>query len=168
MINKDFVVPSFLSDKILKVSKINSVGKITPKKDGFTVKVNYDLPKEEPLKDDEVIIMEENGEKILYDDWKEKDFGYDEEENHVPDYKTSDDQRFMTETKKTDCISDEPPVSEAQLKSVARMAKGLRRAEARVVLDNLPIDLIFEKIGKELAQYDSFKTAVTKAMDIIK
>lgn len=59
-------------------------------------------------------------------------------------------------------------ISPAQLESIARWARGLRIEEAAVVIDNLPLDLIFAKIGKELEKSKKFTDAIKGAMDIIK
>lgn len=62
----------------------------------------------------------------------------------------------------------ERKVSSAQLNSIAQWARGLRREEAIVVIDNLPLDLIFTKIGQELEKNKKFTEAITSAMNIIK
>ena len=82
-----------------------------------------------------------------------------EEENFEDDKVCSESKEEKVEDKK---------VSPAQLQSVAQWAKGLRREEAIVVLDNIPLDLIFAKIGKELEKNKRFTEAITNAMDIIK
>ena len=62
----------------------------------------------------------------------------------------------------------EKRVSSAQLNSIAQWARGLRREEAQIVIDNLPLDLIFSKIGEELEKNKKFTEAITSAMSIIK
>ena len=63
---------------------------------------------------------------------------------------------------------EEKKVSSAQLNSIAQWARGLRREEAQIVIDNLPLDLIFTKIGQELEKNKKFTEAITSAMSIIK
>ena len=65
-------------------------------------------------------------------------------------------------------IQEEKKIPVAQLNSIAQWARGLRREEAKVAIDNLPLDLIFEKIGRELEKNKKFIEAVTTAMDIVK
>ena len=62
----------------------------------------------------------------------------------------------------------EKKIGTVQLESVAQWTKGLRREEMLVVIDNLPLDLLFEKIGRELEKNKRFIEAVTNAMDIVK
>lgn len=59
-------------------------------------------------------------------------------------------------------------VSEAQLKDVARMARALRPEEIRTVLDNIPVNYIYDKIGQVLETNRKFNEAIMKATDIIK
>lgn len=135
--------------------------------------LNFVIPKfvnlndwEQSPKPNEEVPVKENDEPIIFteEEWaqlpkaNDGDFGYDEN-----DFK---DISSVKENVTSD--SKEAKISPAQLESIARWARGLRREEAAVVIDNLPLDLIFAKIGKELEKSKKFTDAIKGAMDIIK
>lgn len=58
-------------------------------------------------------------------------------------------------------------MTKADIEHLKNVTEALTREEAIVVLNYLPIDLIFARVGAELEKNRRFANAVTKAMSII-
>lgn len=90
----------------------------------------------------------------------------------VPDFSNSEKELILSEEEWGEICQNsdkvERKISTAQLNSIAQWTKGLRPEEVLVVIDNLPLDLLFAKIGKELEKNKKFTEAITNAMSIIK
>lgn len=127
--------------------------------------LNFVIPKfgtsneEETIKECEEPIIFSEEEWAQLPKANDGDFGYDE--NDFKDISSAKENMAAAKAK-------EAKISPAQLESIARWARGLRIEEAAVVIDNLPLDLIFAKIGKELEKSKKFTDAIKGAMDIIK
>jgi len=162
--NKDeFVIPAFLNkDKSSKVKAVNIENdeRIKEVMEGDCVDSGVD-PGLDP---DEVIFVE--GE----DDFVKEAMTTSTDEllkdgkwHEIP---------TMTSYSEPMIFHEEPvkknTVSEAQLKDVARMARALRPEEIRTVLDNIPVNYIYDKIGQVLETNRKFNEAIMKATDIIK
>ena len=102
--------------------------------------------------EDEVIIVEEEGNYIC---------------EETPTLKESANKMNM-EDSSIRSLSNKEKVSDAQLKDVARMARALRPEEIRTVLDNIPVNYIYDKIGQVLETNRKFNEAIMKATDIIR
>ena len=152
----DFTIPTFLKkDKTSKVKAVN----LTNKKgiDDFINNENGLTP----VADDEDILKQAIEETPGFNE----DYGFDEEE----DYYIYDEGDNIAADKSHSIVSDTSDnVTQAQLESVARIARALRPQEIEVVLDNIPITYIFDKIGKELEKNRKFSEAILNATDIIK
>lgn len=151
----DFTIPTFLKkDKTSKVKAVN----LTNKKriNDFINNENGWTPIADP--EDEIIARQKP-------DPEDEDYGFDEEEDYYI-YEEGDN----IATDKNCCIDSDTSdnVTQAQLESVARIARALRPQEIEVVLDNIPITYIFDKIGKELEKNRKFSEAILNATDIIK
>ena len=181
----EFVIPDFLNKKNNKL-KVNSIIKTEkPVKEDFGAELEK-ISEEDKIIFDE--LMKLNDSKVKFE---RKDDGsieaslpddriiFFEPEEGIEDdipitnWRTSDIEPYMNEKIKPSDLKNgkvdvEENVTSAQLHSIAQWARGLRRKEAEVVLDNLPLDLIFTKIGKELEKNKRFAESITKAMDIIK
>lgn len=140
MKNNDFVIPTFLKkDKSSKVKAINIHNTNRIKDFMKDPEVGDCIP--DP--DEEEIILSEDEINYIKED--EKTVKYAENRN-----------------------VNEQHVSEAQLKSIERMAKALRPEEIKVILNNIPVKYIYDKIGEELDKCYKFNAAILEATDIIK
>ena len=137
--NNDFVVPNFLKKD--KTSSVKAINLINEKRIDDFVNDEDGRKREEETMD------------------RDADYSFDEEEEY---YICNEDDTI----KEPECTSGS--VSKAQLESVARVARAFRPEEIEVVLDNIPINYIFDKIGKELEKNRRFSEAILNATDIIK
>lgn len=141
MKNNDFVIPTFLKkDKSSKVKAIN-IHNINRIKDFMKDPEVGDCI---PDPDEEEIILSEDEINYIKED--EKAIKYTANRN----------------------ANEQHVVSEAQLKSIERMAKALRPEEIKVILNNIPVKYIYDKIGEELDKCYKFNAAILEATDIIK
>lgn len=141
MKNNDFVIPTFLKkDKSSKVKAINIHNTNHIKDFMKDPEVGDCIP--DPDEEEEIILSED---EINYIKEDEKAVKYAENRN-----------------------ANEQHVSEAQLKSIERMAKALRPEEIKVILNNIPVRYIYDKIGEELDKCYKFNAAILEATDIIK
>lgn len=155
----DFTIPTFLKkDKTSKVKAVN----LTNKKriDDFINNENGWTP----VADDEDILKQAIEETPGFNE----DYGFDEEDEfyvYDEDDNIAADENRCIDPDENRCADN---VTQAQLESVARIARALRPQEIEVVLDNIPITYIFDKIGKELEKNRKFSEAILNATDIIK
>lgn len=152
----DFVIPAFLNkDKTSKIKAINMVN------DEHIKEVMEGDCVDSGLDPDEVIFVEGEDEFV-------------KEAMTTPTDELLKDGKWHeipTMVCKEPIIFKEDPenkISEAQLKDVARMARALRPDEIRTVLDNIPVNYIYDKIGQVLETNRRFNEAIMKATDIIK
>ena len=147
MKNNDFVIPTFLKkDKSSKVKAINIHNTNRIKDFMKEPEVGDCIP--DPDEEEEIILSED-------------EINYIKEDEKAVKYAAAI-------TKEKDAISNEQHVSEAQLKSIERMAKALRPEEIKVILNNIPVKYIYDKIGEELDKCYKFNAAILEATDIIK
>lgn len=149
MKNNDFVIPTFLKkDKSSKVKAINIHNTNRIKDFMKDPEVGDCIP--DPDEEEEIILSEDEINYIKEDEKAVKQVG----------------SLIYTDSKNK--ISNEQHVSEAQLKSIERMAKALRPEEIKVILNNIPVKYIYDKIGEELDKCYKFNAAILEATDIIK
>lgn len=152
----DFTIPTFLKkDKTSKVKAVN----LTNKKriDDFINNENGWTP----IADDQDVLKQAIEETPGFNE----DYGFDEED----EFYIYDEGDNIAADKSHSIVPDTSDnVTQAQLESVARIARALRPQEIEVVLDNIPITYIFDKIGKELEKNRKFSEAILNATDIIK
>lgn len=65
-------------------------------------------------------------------------------------------------------VEEKRQLSVIQKEKLENLAKSLRTEEAEVIIDNLPIELIFRKIEKEIIKNREFIAAISGAMSIVK
>ena len=149
MKNNDFVIPTFLKkDKSSKVKAINIHNTNRIKDFMKDPEVGDCIPDHD--EEEEIILSEDEINYIKEDERAVKQVG----------------SLIYTDAKNK--ISNEQHVSEAQLKSIERMAKALRPEEIKVILNNIPVKYIYDKIGEELDKCYKFNAAILEATDIIK
>ena len=164
MANNKFVVPAFLNDdKSSKVKAVNVANDEAIKK--FM---------REDIKDSDCVNSDLDPDEVIFVEGEDE---FIKEAMNTPTDELLKDGKWheiptMTSYAEPMIIHEEPvkknTVSEAQLKDVARMARALRPEEIVTVLDNIPVNYIYEKIGQVLEQNRRFNEAIMKATDIIK
>lgn len=153
MKNNDFVIPTFLKkDKSSKVKAIN---------------IHNTNRIKDFMKDPEVgdCISDPDEEEIIL---SEDEINYIKEDEKAIKYADAIAEELKCiQTEKNKSLNEQH-VSEAQLKSIERMAKALRPEEIKVILNNIPVKYIYDKIGEELDKCYKFNAAILEATDIIK
>lgn len=58
-------------------------------------------------------------------------------------------------------------IAKLHAEELANRVRAMKREEMELVLDNIPIELCFQRIEKELAKNKAFVEAINNAMDIL-
>lgn len=115
----------------------------------------------------EMVIPESlrKGSKIKAESVKKSETKDDKVMVILDDLDIPDREEKLVNTKSVD---DRRQLSVIQKEKLENLAKSLRTEEAEVVIDNLPIELIFRKIEKEIIKNREFIQAISGAMSIVK
>lgn len=79
-----------------------------------------------------------------------------------------DDMDIPRHIEKSERIDEKKPLSKIQVEKLENLARSLKEEEVEVVLDNIPIELIFRKMEKEIVKNREFIQAISGAMAIVK
>ena len=60
------------------------------------------------------------------------------------------------------------PLTQAEIERLVNMTRSMDVAELEIVANNIPIELCFQRVEKEIKRYKAFAEATRDAIDILK
>ena len=59
------------------------------------------------------------------------------------------------------------PITRAEVEAITNMVRSMDVAELEIVADNIPIELCFQRVEREIKKYKAFAEATKGAIDIL-